>query len=440
MSDPLQITNKPPKNILTYTFGCKVNLFDTVAMENDLQKQLNCTVGHKNDRKNQKPDVVIVNTCTVTSSADRQARQLIRRVHREYPNAKIVVTGCYAQAKPQTIKAIEGVTFILPISEQRKLPVLLGASFEADKNWEPTPKFSIRTRAYLKMQEGCNAYCSFCVLPYIRGRSSSIPLAMLCRLAQGYEKNGYREIVVTGTHIGAYGRELQPRIRFSEALQAIANAAPHTSIRVSSLEPTTLTPDVIRLVSQNHQFRPHFHIPLQSGSDAVLRRMNRKYRIKNYEERVTALALTRERVSIGADVIVGFPGETPEEFFETYELAEKLPLTYLHVFPFSARPNTRAETFVDDVPAQTKKNRVKALRNLSREKQTRFFTHFLGKTVSVLVEKKRDALGFLCGHSPHYIPVRLKGPERLMEKEIDVRLLELYPGKTEGLTLFGEAA
>lgn len=427
-----QAKNSIRKSIQTYTFGCKVNLFDTVSIENQLKTQLKASINSEREE----PQAVIVNTCTVTASADRQARQLIRKLHRRYPQARILVTGCYAQAQPQALREIPGVAEVIPIQEQSRIPELLGARVK--QSIIPQGEFSKRTRAFLKIQDGCNAYCSFCVLPFIRGRSRSIDLKEICDLAKAYEQNGYQEIVVTGTHMGAYGRDLVPRIRFSDALKAIMKAAPKVFIRISSLEPTTLTKDVIRLVSEQDQIRPHFHIPLQSGSDSVLRRMNRKYKVKNYQERIEALSKARSKVAIGADVIVGYPEETEAEFQKTLECIESFPLTYLHVFSFSARPGTRAERFLDNVPSPVKKQRVTSLRKVSLKKRNAFYKQFINRTVPVLVEKKRDKSGWLRGYTPHYVPVRMKGPNRLMEREVDVKLLAIEPVKADEVMVLGE--
>ncbi|HLG20600.1 MAG TPA: tRNA (N(6)-L-threonylcarbamoyladenosine(37)-C(2))-methylthiotransferase MtaB [Bdellovibrionota bacterium] len=412
---------KFPVRVKTYTFGCKVNLADTVRMEQSLVQTGQCQLIRNGDR----PDVVLVNTCTVTASTDRQVRQLLRRVHREHPAAKIVVTGCYAEAAPEKLKEFGGVTNLLRITEQASLPAHLGFSLPTYPGEAILEEFSGRTRAFLKMQDGCNSYCSFCILPYVRGRSRSIPLAQLCAQVRQFERKGYREIVITGTHLGAYGRDLSPRTRLPEAIEAISKAAPAVALRVSSLEPTTLTPDFIRLVATRANLRPHFHIPLQSGSDPILRRMNRKYSVDLFARRIRALAGARETISIGTDIIVGFPGETEENFERTIRSMEELPFTYLHVFPYSPRPKTRAMSYEDDVPPAVKKERVRRLRALSRQKQRRFSSLFLGTTQSVLVERKRDRLGRLCGYTPHYVPVRLHGADRLMGHEIEVSLLQL---------------
>ena len=374
------------------------------------------------------PDIVIVNTCTVTADADRQARQLVRRLHREHPGARILVTGCGAEVHPKDLASLPGVTDVVSIPEQSRIAERLGLTAGPSTEDTPIRHFGNRTRAFVKLQDGCNAYCNFCILPYIRGRSRSVPLGELERQVRTFAEEGYREIVLTGTHLGAWGRDLRPRQRFSDALAALVEAAGGVAIRVSSLEPTTLKPDVIELVRREPRIRPHFHIPLQSGADPVLRRMNRKYRIAHFTERVEELARTRQAVSIGTDVIVGFPGESADAFDATLKAIEQLPLTYVHQFRYSPRPGTRAAAFEDDVPAAEKKRRGHLVRVFGERKRLAFHQRFVGQIVPVLIERKRDGQGRLSGYTPHYIPVRLEGPDRLMGRDVEVRIVALEGG------------
>jgi threonylcarbamoyladenosine tRNA methylthiotransferase MtaB len=418
---------KTSENIIhTYTFGCKVNWYDTSSIERLLEKDGH---GKVDDSQSMTPDTVVINSCTVTNAADKQARQLIRKVSRKHPNAKIVVTGCYAQSKPQEIKEMPGVSHVVAINDQYKLPQMLG--WNEDVKEEFLPVYSKRTRANLKLQNGCNAYCSFCILPYIRGRSTSIALENILEQAKFYEAQGHHEMVLTGTHVGGWGRDLNPRRRFSEAVQAILDAVPTMNLRISSLEPTTLTPDLIKVVRNNPRIQPHFHIPLQSGSDSVLRRMNRKYKIKNFRDRIEALFAAQKNVSIGTDVIVGYPGETEEEFQQTFDLLSELPINYFHVFPYSPRPGTKANTLVDDVSADVKKQRVRLLRNLSQKKRFAFFGIFQGTQEKIVVGKGRDENGMLRGITPHYIPVHFDGGDRLMGCEIEVELMDIRKSKQD---------
>lgn len=416
----------------TYTFGCKVNQFDTSKIELDTSSDHDWVI----NRRSQSPQAVVINTCTVTESADKQARQLVRRIKRNHPEAKLIVTGCYAESRPEDFTKY-GVTTV-PIRQQHQISDHLGISQAKPKPLVELPTIIKRTRASLKMQDGCNAYCSFCILPYVRGRSKSIELPALVKLAQSYESHGYLELIVTGTHIGAYGRDLSPRLRFSDALKAILDATKHIEIRISSLEPTTLTPDIIKLFGESSRILPHFHIPMQSGSDTVLKRMNRKNRVQNYADRIEKLSNQRPDTAIGADVIVGYCGETQEEFEETRSVIEKLPLTYLHVFPYSGRPGTKAVSMEDNVPVAEKRRRVSVLRAISEKKSAQFYQQHLGKEMPVLLEKKRDARGRIMGHTSNYIPVAVEGHDRLMETKPLVKLLALERNDQNELSVCGQ--
>ncbi len=401
------------QNIWTYTFGCKVNQVDTESMERQVLGQANI------NQWDQNPNTILINTCSVTKEADRQARQLIRKMHRTYPKAKIIVTGCYAQREPQSIEKIEGVGLVLPILNQQQWVDHVGL----ERQDEPQVfAYTKKSRAFLKIQDGCNAYCAFCVLPYVRKKSRSIDINEIQKTVHSFVKLGHVEMVITGTHIAGFGRDLAKRMDLTDGLKHILSVDPQFVVRISSLEPSGLTSKFLRFVKSEDRILPHFHIPLQSGSDEVLRRMNRKYKVMHYEQRINELSLTKPKVSIGTDVIVGYPQETLQEFDQTVKLIEKLPLTYLHVFPFSAREETKAFTLIDDVPKVEKKRRVHVLRTLSHQKRKAFYESFLGKTCKILVEKKRSKEGFLTGYSEHYIPVVFEGNDRLKEKKVDVVL------------------
>lgn len=402
--------------VATYTFGCKVNRADTIQMEQALSGTGECEVVAMEGG----PSVIVVNTCTVTNQADHQARQLIRKLGRRHPNARIVVTGCAVESDRAGFEKMPEVDDMIPIREQHSLPGRLGFSVGANAALRLNQR---QTRAYLKMQEGCNAYCSFCVLPYVRGRSQSLSLDLLVERAQRLEEAGYREVVLTGTHLGAYGRDHSPKLRLSDALERILSSTKSIRIRVSSVEPTTFKADLINWVASEPRIRPHLHLPLQSGSESVLRRMNRKYFVHNFVDRVKDVVARRPEIAIGTDVIVGFPGESDEEFQATRDVIESLPISYLHVFPFSPRNGTLAyDRYKDDVARPVKKARVTELRNLSARKRHAYHLRFLGRKLPVIVEKKRDRLGRLNGYTPHYIQVRFLGADRLVGQEVEVEL------------------
>ncbi|MEZ4703818.1 MAG: tRNA (N(6)-L-threonylcarbamoyladenosine(37)-C(2))-methylthiotransferase MtaB [Bdellovibrionota bacterium] len=376
-----------PKTFEVHTFGCKVNYADSMEMEDRLMG----FGGQSVSGEAVAPESIVVNTCTVTAAADRQARALVRKLHREHPDAKIIVTGCSAQHESQRYQTLSGVHHVLPIKEQFRLPQVLSWAKEDEIHNDSWISHSKRTRANLKVQDGCNAYCSFCILPYIRGRSSSISLDRLITQMRSFVEQGHKEIVVTGTHVGAYGRDLSPRLRLSDALSSFLTLDPQLRLRISSLEPSGVTPDFLSLVRKEPRIRSHFHIPMQSGSDDVLKRMNRKYKAKTFANKILQLAQTRSILGIGTDVIVGFPGETQDDFEQTRALIESLPFTYLHVFPYSERPGTKAVCHTDDVPVLEKKRRSKILRDISARKQKEFFSSLLGQSFPVLLENRRDA-------------------------------------------------
>lgn len=421
------------KNVHTYTFGCKVNLFDTTQLESILTKQGGAVVDHQ---KKSNPDSVIINTCTVTENADKQANQLIRKVKREHPHAKIVVTGCYAQSKKNEIVSMKEVDHVLGFSDQFQVAERLG--WASAQNISLPIVESPRTRANLKIQDGCQAYCSYCILPYVRGKSRSTNLSHVINQAKAYVEAGHFEVVITGTHIAGYGRDLNPRLRFSDLLLALYREFPKLPIRISSMEPAGLTPDFFKALSNIPTIRPHFHIPLQSGHDEILKAMNRKYKTKHYQERIVKLSQTQDRVNIGSDVIVGFPGETNLQFEESCHFIESLPLGYLHVFPYSARPNTASSKRTDNVTAIDKKKRVQTLLAIGLSKKRAFLESFLGETLPVLIEKKRNADGHLKGVTPQYLSVHLKGGDRLMEKEVDVRLTSIQKDPKGEIFVQGE--
>ncbi|MCB1198193.1 MAG: tRNA (N(6)-L-threonylcarbamoyladenosine(37)-C(2))-methylthiotransferase MtaB [Deltaproteobacteria bacterium] len=417
------------KNVHTYTFGCKVNFFDTTQLEAILRDAGSAKI---DAAKISKPDAVVVNTCTVTENADKQANQLIRKIKREHPETKIVVTGCYAQANGDEIASMPEVDHVVSFSEQMQLPSALGWEDKRTSLTLPIVK-SNRTRANVKIQDGCKAYCSYCILPYVRGKSQSVSLEHILQQVDGFVGDGHQEVVITGTHIAGYGRDFPKRKRLSDVLYAIYNQHPSLWIRISSLEPVGLTPDFIKAVSEIPTIRPHFHIPLQSGHDDVLKSMNRKYKTKHYQERIEKLVSTQPHVNIGTDVIVGYPGETKEQFLATCEFVKKMPITYLHVFPYSSRPGTKSASMQETVSINEKKKRVRTLMDIGKAKKQAFMQRFHQQIVPVMIEKNRTSLGWLKGITPHYISVHVQGNDRLMQQEVDVELVHLCTDQTLGL-------
>jgi threonylcarbamoyladenosine tRNA methylthiotransferase MtaB len=393
-------------------FGCRAAQADGAALENLLQKRGLEVSGSAADA-----DLVIVNTCTVTSEADQDARQAVRRIHRLNPGARILVTGCYAQRAPEEAAALPGVAWVVGNSHKAGIPDIL-AEPEAEhyhgqirvgdifgqRRFLSAPVEDAsgdRTRPNLKIQDGCNNRCSFCVIPYVRGRSRSAPadevVAQVRHLAAKY-----REVVLTGVNLGRWGREDGGKLRLADLLRRILDETPVERIRISSVEPMDWSDELLGLVAESPRVAKHVHAPLQSGSDAVLRRMRRRYRPRHYSDRILKARRLMPEAAIGADVMVGFPGETEQEFEETRKFIETHPFTYLHVFTYSARPGTEAAEQPRQVPMPVRKERNRILRELAAAKNFAFRSMFVGKQLSVVtLEQERTAL------SSNYLKVRL---------------------------------
>jgi len=420
------------KKIAIATLGCKVNKYDSAVIHKLLEGAEYSFVPF-----DQQADIYIVNTCTVTKRADYQSRQLIRRSHRLNQDALIIVTGCYAQRAPQEIKEIQGVDYTVGVGEKGRIVDLINGSPGKEVSSEITndiPAFPEHTRAFLKVQDGCDSYCSYCVVPYARGRSKSLQKEETIRNISKLTELGYREIVLTGIHLGSYGWDLMPPTRLSNLLRSIEHEGISCRIRLSSIEPTEFDDDLIDLISSSPIICNHLHIPLQSGADEVLKRMNRPYSSELFKELVKKLVSAIPDLNIGVDVIVGFPGECHENFTNTVSVIEELPIGYLHVFPYSRRPGTPAADFPDQVDSKTIKNRGKILRGIGNRKREEFYRRFLGKRLSVLIESKRDVdTKYLKGFSRNYIPVLIDVGDDMVNEEIPVTITKVRDGKVFGL-------
>jgi threonylcarbamoyladenosine tRNA methylthiotransferase MtaB len=397
-------------------FGCRATQADGAAIERQLAEQGLSRASAANEA-----EIVVLNTCTVTCSADQDARAAIRRIHRANPSARILVTGCYAQRAPQDLSAIAGVSLVVGNSHKHRLgelaagsglispeslvreggaPVIIDDIF-AHTELLAAPVFDAdneKTRPNLKVQDGCNNRCSFCVIPYVRGRSRSLPLHEVLRNVEQLVANGYRELVLSGINLGRWGRDLAGRARFIDLLRAILEG---TSIygerapvlRISSVEPMDWSEELIALAASSPRIAKHAHVPLQSGSDRILRRMHRRYRPWHYEERIGRIREAMPEAAIGADVMVGFPGETKEDFEQTRALIDRLPFTYLHVFTYSSRPGTPSAEMPDQVPVHTARERNRVLRELASQKKRGFQERFVGKTLRAITLTHRDLRG-----------------------------------------------
>jgi threonylcarbamoyladenosine tRNA methylthiotransferase MtaB len=426
---------KGPLRIAFTTLGCKVNQSDAASLASQLAGQGYQTVSFR-----EPADVCIIHTCTVTQKTDYQSRQLIRRAISRNPQGKIIVTGCYAQVSPESLKAIPGVDFVVGVEERQKIPALISTGETEEKpQSQGNGKGSLssdRTRVYLKVQDGCNSFCSYCIVPYSRGRNRSLPLEKVLADARGLSRLGYKEIVLTGIHLGAYGEDLGIPHGLRELLQALEQEMGGVRIRLSSIEPREFTPDLIDFLGRSRTICPHLHLPLQSGDDGILKMMNRNYSGSFFKNLVNRLVQTIPDLAIGLDVILGFPGEDETAFQNTFNLIEGLPIAYLHVFPFSRRKGTPAESFPGQVPSQAIKARCQTLRELGGRKREAFFRSFLGRTVRVLVENKKDReSGFFKGYSPQYIPVLLPAAEEWVNREVEVKVIEVRGEKVCGRIL-----
>ena len=396
------------------TLGCKVNQYESAGILEALEER-----GFSIVPFGAEADCYVINTCTVTGRSDCQSRQLIRRAARANPGASIIVTGCYARIAPGDIEKIGAATRI--VETKAAIPEMLqriadGSVEEAwrDPGTEGAPcelhprKFPGHTRAFLKIQDGCNSFCAYCIVPYARGRCRSLPEKEVLDRIGELGRAGFREIVLTGIHLGAYGRDLRP----ASSLLAILNGAeamrPAARLRLSSIEPGEVTDETIAFFRTSRALCRHLHIPLQSGSDDVLRRMGRPYDAAFFWDRLERIWRAVPDMAIGLDVMAGFPGEDEEAFNRTVRLIEDLPVAYLHVFPYSDRPGTAAAAMPGKVGEKEKKSRAERLRNLGKRKRAAFAGRFVGKTLSVLIEGGDGPGGLMKGFSDHYIPVLVR--------------------------------
>jgi threonylcarbamoyladenosine tRNA methylthiotransferase MtaB len=399
------------------TLGCKVNQCESAALGHLLEER-----GFFQADDSNQPDVVIINTCTVTGRAAMQSRQAIRQAARRNPRAAIVVTGCYAQTAPDEITAIQDVDVIVGHEDKLAIgtildqlftdtprPILSHRHISACRQFAALPSVAAegRTRAFLKIQDGCNTMCTYCIVPHARGRSRSMPLTDVMKHLQRLGNDGFREVVLTGIHLGAYGTDLDPPTALTHLLKEALEQHCVDRIRLSSIEPTEIDQPLIDLVADSRAgLCPHLHIPLQSGDDGILERMGRPYSRAQFGEIVRSIRNRLPRAAIGADILVGFPGEDEAAFEQTFSLIENLPVTYLHVFPFSPRKGTPAARFKNKVSEHVIKKRCGKLRRLGEQKKRDFFCTQIGQQVKVLVETNADAhTGLPKGLSDNYIPV-----------------------------------
>jgi len=422
-------------------FGCRATQADGAAIERQLREQGCQLASHSHAA-----DVVVLNTCTVTAAADTQARDAIRKLYAANPSTRIIVTGCYAQRAPEELAILPGVSCVVGNSHKPQIPNLLqsialmpsAGAQHAAPHLARLPQLNgshdiakiltgdifdlsevlvapvlggegNHTRPTLKIQDGCNARCSFCVIPYVRGKSRSLPPKKVVAEVQRLADSGYREIVLSGINLGAYGRDLSPRVSFLDLLRRILDETPIERLRVSSIEPLDVSLTLIDLVASSDRLAPHFHMPLQSASDRILAAMHRWYRAEHYARRVELIHERLPHAAVGADVITGFPGETEADHAATLRFIEERPFTYLHVFSYSQRPGTKAAALPNQIPGSVIKRRARELRSLAEKKSAEFRALQIGRTLRVLTLRRdpEDDPSFTPALSENYLPVQL---------------------------------
>ncbi|SIO54857.1 tRNA (N(6)-L-threonylcarbamoyladenosine(37)-C(2))-methylthiotransferase MtaB [Chitinophaga niabensis] len=420
------------KSVAFHTLGCKLNFSETSTISRLLEKD-----GFEKRDFEETADVYVINTCSVTDNADKECRMLVRRIQRRAPESFVVITGCYAQLKPKEIAEIPGVDLVLGAAEKfnivehiRELSKgdsakICSCDIEDVHTFHASYSLNDRTRTFLKVQDGCDYNCSFCTIPMARGISRSDSVANVIGHAQTLAATGVKEIVLTGVNLGDFGKGFEGGKKreesFYELIQALDNVEGIERYRISSIEPNLLNNDIIEFVSASKKFMPHFHIPLQSGSNDILAAMRRRYRRELYAEKVACIKQFMPHCSIGVDVIVGFPSESEAHFKETYDFLHELDVSYLHVFTYSERPNTHALGIKPIVPVQLRNERNKALRNLSHKKQQYFNEQHIGQTRKVLFEQHGKD-GIMEGFTDNYIKVTTPFRNEWKNKIVDWEL------------------
>lgn len=436
-------SEKKTLKVALTTLGCKVNQFETASFMSGLEER-----GAEIVPFSSEADIYIINTCAVTSKAGAQSRQMIRRALKINKDARVIVTGCYAQVASQKVLEIGDWSLcIVGNGYKHQLVDIALAAKQCDLEMHmgdigtrkeisllPVRHFpNDRTRAFLKIQDGCNSFCSYCIVPYARGRSRSLPVDAALAQIGVFVENGYREIVLTGIHVGMYGLDLQPPARLSSFIDDATKIYPDIRFRLSSLEPGEVHDEILDLMADRQNFMPHFHIPLQSGDNGILRKMNRGYLAEDFSKLVEQIRKKIPYAAIGVDVLVGFPGEDDAAFGNTCSVLEELPITYLHVFPYSKRPGTKAAAMADQLAGNIKDERVARLRLLSEQKKRAFYRQQLGTSHRVLAENKKNRYKLMRGFTENYIPVLFPAQETSANQIVNVFL-----DRVEGGIVFGQ--
>ena len=417
------------KKVAFYTLGCKLNFSETSTISRMFEEK-----GYKKVDFSDSPDIFIINTCSVTENADKKCKKVVREARKISPEGYVAIIGCYAQLKPKEISGISGVDAVLGAAEKFRLVELLDgfkrtkdttviASDISEANiFHHSYSIHDRTRTFLKVQDGCNYGCTFCTIPLARGKSRSDTIANVIRGAEKIAQTEVKEIVITGVNTGDFGiQEDRRKEKFTDLIEALDQINGIERLRISSVEPNLLHNNIIETVAKSERFVPHFHIPLQSGSDKILRAMKRRYKRELYTDRVRTIKELMPHCCIGVDIIVGFPGETDEDFMETYQFLNELNISYLHVFSYSERANTIAAKMDNPVPLKVRHERSKMLRILSEKKKRRFYEENLGKVATVLFEDDVED-GIMQGFTENYVRVAAKYDPMLINETKQVVL------------------
>ncbi|MCL6478661.1 MAG: tRNA (N(6)-L-threonylcarbamoyladenosine(37)-C(2))-methylthiotransferase MtaB [Peptococcaceae bacterium] len=431
----------PRKTVAIATLGCKVNQYESSSIAGMFRARGYSIVDFKD-----RADVYVINTCTVTHLGDRKSRQLIRRAVKSNPEGLVVVTGCYSQVSPGEVLEIPGVDLVMGTGDRSRIVDLVenmekgGQACAVRESGQfrefeelPAAAATDRVRAFLKIQEGCDNFCSYCIVPFARGPLRSRDPGGIVKEARELAAAGYREIVITGIHTGAYGKDKAGGMSLASLLEELAGIGGLARIRLSSVEPLDITGDLISLLARGAPFCPHLHIPLQSGDDGILQAMRRHYSADYFRNLVAAVRAEISDVSVTTDVIVGFPGESDENFMNTYNLIKELKLSALHVFKYSPRKGTAAAGFPDQVPPGVKEERSSMLIALGKELSNEFASRYLGKSVEVLVEESVEGMsGMVQGHTPNYLLAAFPGDPEMRGRLAEVRAEKLSGGLLKG--------
>ncbi|HBG49983.1 MAG TPA: tRNA (N(6)-L-threonylcarbamoyladenosine(37)-C(2))-methylthiotransferase MtaB [Cyanobacteria bacterium UBA9971] len=431
------------KKVAIYTLGCRAN-----QLESSIISDKFIGLGWKIVKFSEVADIYVINTCTVTGKSDNESRYYARKARKTNPEAKIILCGCYIQVSPEEAAQLDEVDLVMGNTEKLEIAELItdGKVFEQEnkiyvsdimqqEKFRDKVVFSAsgRTRANIKVQDGCNFRCSYCIVPYARGKSRSNELSNIINQVNEITKQGFQELVLSGIHLGQWGLDLTPKTQLADLIKEIEKAENLKRFRLSSIDPMEFTDELIETITNSEKFCRHLHISLQSGNNAILKAMKRRYSVEYYSELIEKLDKNIPDIAIGSDIIVGFPGETEEQFEDTCENLEKLPISYIHVFSYSKRKGTPADLMENQVPENIKKERNKRLTELAKRKNLDFRKSFLEKDLEVLVELARDKKsGLLKGMTDNFIPVLVDGSDDFKNKIVSVRIKKVEADNTFG--------